>query len=318
MTFSRAALALFLCGCARAPVSVTVPAALPRAVQAVVVPEPEEDFGCSVYAKDGVSENAETFRVCLEREVAAAAPCDDGASPDLPALELAVALIDGAGGPSDVPRAKKLLEKCFVDVAVEKVLAHADEKKRNPRAPAFEGCDAFAETTFAATECIGEHIQNERAWLRRERHAYDERTRLLFDAASKAAAEWQAKLGGIDYARYGTGTMRGAAMETRILGAMKTRRERLADLRAWKAAPVTTEARTAAHDRLVRAKNAIADDDSEPEVPKAVDAEELAWIIYRDAEIALYEAVHPGAHDAAAFVVATEHADALTDLTSDE
>jgi hypothetical protein len=312
MTFLCAVLAILVCGCTHAPTSVTVTAALPHVVQTVAAPEPEEDFGCGVYAKDGVDENAAMFRTCLEREVAATtAPCDEGGSPELPTLELAVALVDGVGGPADVPRAKALFDKCFHDVAVEAVLEHAETKKRDPSTAPLDTCDAFAQTTFASTECTGEHIQNEKAWLHRERRTYDARTRVIFDAATKAATEWQTRLGSIDYARYGNGSMRGAAMESRMLGAMKARRERLVGLRAWKPKLVSVEERTAVLEELERLKDVIKEDDSEPEVPKALDQEETAWVAYRDAEIALYEAFHFEARDAASLLVATEHTGAL-------
>jgi hypothetical protein len=107
-------------------------------------------------------------------------------------------------------------------------------------------------------------------------------------------------------------------MESRILGAMKTRRERLAGLRAWQPAPISEDARIETRDRLAHAKDAITDDSAEPEVPNALDAEEAAWTVYRDAEIALYETLHFDAHEAAALLVATEHADALGEFEEGE
>jgi hypothetical protein len=310
MTFSRAALALVLCGCAHAPASITVAAALPRAQQALALPEPTVDFGCGIYAKDGVTEDAAAYRVCVERAVAAGGTCEAGGSPALTTLELAVALIDGAGGPTDIPRARTLLAPCFRDVAVEEVLTHADAKEKDPHARPFEGCDAFAQTTFASTECIAEHVQNERAWLKRERRSYSASTRPLFDIATRAASEWQTKLGAIDYARYAGGTMRGAAMESQIFTAMRTRRDRLAKIHTWTPGELSSEDRAMSRQELVRARRELVDG-AESEVIAAAEAEDKAWSAYRDAEADLYEALHPGLRQGALIELAGERTNAL-------
>jgi hypothetical protein len=86
-----------------------------------------------------------------------------------------------------VPRARGLLSKCFRDVAVEDVLAHADAKESNPKTAAFESCDTYATTTFASGECLAEHVQNERARVRKSRRTFDASVRPSFDEASRAA-----------------------------------------------------------------------------------------------------------------------------------
>ena len=318
MTFSRPALVLFLsCGCAHAPTSVTVTTARPRAQAQVETPEPAEDFGCGVFAKDGVSESKDAYRACLERAVAADKPCEGGGSPDLATLELAVALVDGTGGPADVPRARKLLAGCFRDVAVDAVIAHADEKERDPRARSLEKCDQFAQTTFAITECLHEHIQNERAWLRRTRRSYDTITRPVFDAATRAAEAWQMALGTIDYTRYAGGTMRDAALLSRVYAAMKKRRERLEVIRGWIPSPtMDASERASARDRLANALRLI-ENGAEPAEQRALHDEERAWSVYRDAEADLYEALHTGTRARAISELAYDHANDMSTLVRD-
>ncbi len=315
MTFSRVASALVLCGCTHAPTSVTVQTALARAQEAVVTPEPEEDYGCGVFAKNGVSENASDFRSCLEQRVAAEEPCGEG-SPSLVTLELAVALIDGAGGSADVPRARKLVGACFRDGAVETVLAHADDVDKSPRARALETCDDIAQTTLASTDCITEHVLNERAWLHRERRSFGGSLRPVFDAASRAASAWATKLGEVDYARYADGTMRGPAMQSRILAAMKTRRDRLERIHAPTPSAVTDYVRDTAIEDVARARSAILEN-AEPEVAAAIEAEEKSWLTYRDAEADLYDALHSGSRAAAMALLAAEHARTLCAMSSE-
>jgi len=313
MTFRSAALALLVCGCVQhATPKVTVAAALPRAQAPVAVPEPEEDFGCGVYAKGGASENPEAFRACVRRAVMEEPVCEDGGSPDLATLELAVVMIDGRGGPPDIAGARSLLAACFRDVAVEEVLAHADAKEKNPQAPPFETCDQFAQTTFASLACLTEHVQNEKAWLARQRRSFGSSLeRPAFDAAARAADAWAMKLGEVDYARYAGGTMRNSAAEARIFEAMKARRERLDRIRAWSPNTSTDEATT--REQLGRAKRAILED-AEPEVKKALDAEEAAWLAYRDAEVALYETLHAGARTSVTNELAAARAEMLCEM----
>jgi hypothetical protein len=319
MTFSRAALGLLLCGCAHTTTTpkVTVATVLPRAQEPVAVPEPEEDFGCGVFAKNGASEDPKVFRACVERLVSAEPPCEDGGSPDLAMLELAVVLVDGSGGTTDIPRARKLLAACYRDVAVDTVLTHADDKESDPRTPPMETCDDFAQTTLSSTACLVEHVQNEKAWLRVVRRSLGPVVRPVFDAASVAAEAWERKLGEIDYARFGGGTMRGTAMESRIFTAMKTRHLRLDRIHERTGGePPSGEDRASARDELSRAKRAITDD-AEPEVVSALEAEENAWIAYRDAEASLYDTLYPGARAAVTIELAWEHARTLCAM-SDE
>ncbi len=77
-----------------------------------------DDLGCGVFASDGAAESATAMRRCLERSAPKDA-CTGGGSPDLVTLELAVSLIDATGGPADSTRARKLLDGCFADVAVQ-------------------------------------------------------------------------------------------------------------------------------------------------------------------------------------------------------
>lgn len=279
------------------------------------MPEPDEDFGCGVFAKDGVSENARDFRACLERKVAAAEPCGGG-SPSLVTLELATVLIDGADGKSDVPHARALLDGCFRDASVETVLGHADDKDSNPGVLALETCDEIAQTTLASSECLAEHVQNERAWLHRERGSLAAPARPSFVAASRAAETWQTKLGEIDYARYAGGTMRGPAMQSRIYMAMKTRRHRLERIREWTATESSDDDRAAVRRNVAQARREILED-AQPEVTTALEAEEKAWLAYRDAESALYETLRPGSRTEAQTMIAAEHAQLLCAM-SDE
>lgn len=316
MTSSRVALALVLCGCPpAAPVKVTVGAAvLPVTPPPIAMPEREE-LGCGVFAKDGVLESPSQFRACLERAVAAQEPCSGG-SPSLVTLELATALIDGTSGRPDIPRARKLLAGCFQDVSVQTVLAHADDKESSPETAPLETCDEIAQTTVASSECLAEHIQNERAWLRRERRKLEGVQRSMFDAASIAAEKWETKLGEIDYARYSGGTLRGPAMQSRIFTAMTARRHRLERMNVWKATKTTDAERDAIRNNVAMARREILED-AEPEVVTALESEEKAWLVYRDAESDLYEALRPGSRAAAITALATEHAQMLCAMTSE-
>ena len=291
-------------------------AATPHPQVAVETPEPEEDFGCGVYAKGGVDESPAAYRACLEKAVAAEARCEGGSSPDLATLELSVALIDGIGGPIDVPGGRKLLDGCFRDVSVDAVLEHVQLKADKPRTPPFEKCEDFAQTTLAITECLQQHIQNERAWLRRERRGYGPVTRPAFDVATAAAKTWMQALGDIEYQRYGDGTMRGPAMLSRIYGAMKKRRARLAEIRGWSAIEASADERDRARWKLENALHTI-ETEAEPDEKHALIEEEKAWIAFRDAEVALYVALHPNAQARAAFEIGSEHADEMCSLVQD-
>ncbi|HEY2370496.1 MAG TPA: hypothetical protein VGH87_29065, partial [Polyangiaceae bacterium] len=295
MTFRQGCVGLLLCGCAHAPTIVTVTAAAPRAQPQVELAEPEEDFGCAVYAKGGIDESPAAFRACVEHVVATETRCEGGGSPDLSTLELSVTLIDGVGGAVDIPGGRKILDGCFSDVAVQAVLEHARLKAEKPRTPPFEKCEDFAQTTLAITECLQQHVQNERAWLRRERRSYGPVTRPAFDAAASAAKTWMEALGDIEYRRYEGGTVRGPAMLSRIYGAMQKRRARLAAIRTWSATEATPEAREYARSKLAEALRTITTE-AEPNEKHALEEEEKTWRVFRDAEVALYEALHPNAH----------------------
>ena len=285
MTSARVALLVLLVGCARpSPPSVTVLTALPKAQPPVVMAEPEESFGCSIYAQDGVSENPVAFRTCIESAVATETVCEDGGSPDLPTLELAV--------------------------------EHADAKAKDASTPALGGCTAFAMTTLASTDCLTEHVTSERAWLRRMRRDYGEGVRVFFDDATRAAKAHTSKLGEVVYTMYAGGTMRGPAMQSKILEAMRKRRARLEGIRAWSAKSPSAEERASARQDLVHALSALRQD-ADPEVVTALRAEEEAWLTYREAEAALYEQLHPGARDAIALELALEHARSMCELSAE-
>jgi hypothetical protein len=293
-----------------------VKTAPPHAQVAIETPEPEEDFGCGVYAKGGIDESPTAYRACIERVVAAETVCEGGGSPDLSTLELSVALIDGIGGDVDVARGRKLLDGCFRDTAVQVVLEHAYFKTQKPATPAFEKCEDFAQTTLSINECLEQHIQNERAWLRRERRSYGAITRPVFDAATSAAKTWMSALGDIEYQRYGEGTMRGPAMLSRIYGAMKKRRVRLAAIRTWTPVEATPDERQNARWKLEKALHLIVTE-AEDNEKRALEKEEKEWGEFRNAEIALYEALHPNARARAVFDIGDEHANEMCSLVQD-
>jgi hypothetical protein len=313
MTFRRVALALLFCGCADAPATVTVATPPPRTPTATVV-NVEPDFGCAAYAKAGPRESASAFRACVEKVVAAETPCEGGASPDLPTLELAAALIDGAGGPADAARARKLLAGCFRDASVQDVIAHADEKESNATTPPFASCEDFAMTTFAISECFMMEVQVEQAWMRRLRGEQRAEVLALFDAAASAANAYARALGLIQYARYADGTIRDVVAVVATRAEMQTRRARIAAISAWRPRVPALDRETA---RTNLARTFKTFSKNQPDVATAIRAEERAWRAYRDAEASLYEKLHPGARDAIFAELAVEHADAVGAMVED-
>jgi hypothetical protein len=298
-------LTLTACG-GPTPAAVTVaPIPVASAKAPEPVPERYDDLGCGVFAKDGASPSATALRRCLERTAPEDA-CTGGGSPDLSTLELSVAMIDGTGGPVDVPRARKLLEGCFVDVSVDAVLEHAARKEKDPTTAPLDSCDAYAQTTLAMTECATEHTQNERAWLRRIRRDLAPDVRPLFDAATHAYDVYAEKLGTVEYERYAGGTLRSPAMASKVLFLLHERRMRVAAIASFVPGRVTSEDLAAARDETLRAFSAA--HDAEPEAVEAVEAASKTWLAYRGAEIALYERVHPGSRDAVILLLGREHA----------
>ena len=318
MSFVRVTFAAFAfaIGCTTRAAAPTVVAVAPLASSSppplvVATPEPEEDFGCGVFAKDGVSPSASELRKCVAREARQDA-CGEHASPTLPKLELAVAMIDGVGGPRDVEGARALLAPCFADVAVEDVLEHASKVASNPKTAPLDSCSDYASTTFASLECIVEHTKNERAWLAQARRDWDPATRALFDAATRAHDEFAEKVGTVFYAMYAGGTMRDPAMRSRVLALLRVRRARIAKFRANDAAPSKNDVSAAAAKRALDAALAQLRVDAPSNVIDALADVQPAWQRYRDAETALYEAAHPGSRAALTVTLERELAGALT------
>jgi hypothetical protein len=171
-------------------------------------------------------------------------------------------------------------------------------------------------TTLASTDCMTEHITNERAWLARARRSYGIAARPFFDDATRAANAYARKLGEILYTLYATGTMRGPAMQSKILEVMQMRHVRLEALQTWTAKPMSDEERVEARHQLSRALRSL-EHDAAPALVTAVRAEEDAWAAYRDAEVALYEQIHRGSHDAALLELARQHAKEVCEMTVD-
>jgi len=297
---TRLLLLASLTACSAGPAAVTVAPVASSSVAPVSLDEHYDDLGCGVFAKGGAAESATALRRCLERTVPKDA-CASGGSPDLATLELAVSLIDGTGGPADVPRARELLARCFADASVLAVLTHA-----GTRGSPLDSCDAYAQTTLAMTDCATEHAQSERAWMRRIRHELPSDARPLFDVATAAYEVYARKLGEVTYDRYAGGTARSPAMADEIRSLLHERRVRLQTIRTFVASPVTPEelasARETLRDRLAAAEGA------EPEAKQAVAAASHAFLPYRDAEIALYERLHPGSRAAVTLMLGREHA----------
>lgn len=316
MTAVRFVFAIVLGACAPAPHVVTLATmARPRDAPPVVVAanEPEEDFGCGVFAKDGVTPDARKARACLEK-AAASDTCSGGSSPSLEVLELAVALIDGTGGPSDIPRARALLAPCFRDVSVEEVLAHADAVTRVSVAPPFESCDAFAQTTIAQSECLAEHTQNEHAWIHDTRKQLDAKARALFDAATKAHDDYATKMGAIAYAKYSGGTLRDPAMRAQILAMLRRRHAHITALSTL--VPSANRADVAVAEQKAAHALAGARGRADAEMRVAIDDMMKSLAAYRDAEVAFAEHVHPGSREAILSQLARERADDLRATTT--
>ncbi len=307
MTRAAAAATFLLAACAAHGPSVltVVPVRATSATSPVAVELRYDDLGCGVFAKDGPAPNARAGRDCLERSLPKT-PCEGGGSPELATLELAVSLIDGAGGPADVPRARKLLDGCFADVAREAVLEHAAAKQKNEATAPLEKCDAYAQTTLAMTECTIEHTQTERAWLRRIEHELAPDLRTLFASATLAFERYAEKIGAIEYERYAGGTMRSPAMAAKILALLQRRRARVATLRAFVPAHVTSDELRSTREQIERTSSTARD--AEPEAPAAVDDAIKAWIPYFEAELALYERVSPNSRDSVTVLLGQEHA----------
>ena len=274
-----------LLGCGPVPpATVTLAARQVPPAPATIAPPPAEPPPCH------------TDLACLERE-AAKDTCEGGSSPSLALLELAVVRFDTARSATDVARARKLLAPCFRDESVLTVLAHADARESNPKTPPFGSCDAFAVTTLASTDCLSEHLEDERAWLRARQRTMDAETARLFDAANAAFETYATDVGAITYAMFDGGSRRNPGMQSVRLGAMLRRHRRLAGLPARPAADPTDGDAT---EPSAAMRTAIAEADR-------------AWPAYRAAEMAYFGHVHAGSRAALGAALAHEHAEDLRD-----
>jgi hypothetical protein len=264
-----------------------------------VVSHAEDDFPCGAYAPDGFAPDAMKARACLERANADGKTTCDGGSPPLALLELAVSLADGAGGPADPERALSLLKGCFADVSVQAVALHIQKRD----AP-FRSCDAFAQTTLASSECLAEHTDNERLWIRFASRRMSPERAALFTSAAKTYDAYATDVGAIAYARFEGGTMRDPAMRATTLALLRRRHARIAKLLDVGEIPPAVDVANAESnaERALENARANADHDVLTAIAKANDA----WPAYRDAEIALYENVRAGSRDAAHAAIEVE------------
>ena len=229
-------------------------------------------------------------RTCFERKVAA-----DSCSSGSPALErsyLAVMYLDAQGGPADLARAKDLFTGCFKDAGVQQILEEikARQAGKPPGTQPLDFCEDIGGTTLDMQAC-----QNVRAARMRSRAVEIEKNvlarlgaqgRELYAKTTEAFESFVKS-----DARRAADEYRGGSLSRVTFGQRQNELEeaRLADLGKLFDFQPTHDARAFAKaDRSLNTAYQKAVKGQDEEGRKLLQAAQRAWIIYRDAEVALY------------------------------
>lgn len=223
---------------------------------------------------DVVPRDVVRARACFERGIGP--PCD-GSSAFLDREALAVMLIDGVGGKSDIPGAKALFSTCLDDVTKDEVLKYA---AAGPHSPSVDACK-IGGTTLVWNQCVGhsEWRAREVGFISAKKIAttLDNEGRRLFLAVNKAHEEYADAR-----ARFILDIYAGGSLGPPLAGEHKGQliKKRADDLEAFASfdAKSPTEAEANAAIKAAKCENT-----------------EKEYKAYRDAEVAFYDHVYGGA-----------------------
>jgi hypothetical protein len=238
---------------------------------------------------DGTTKDLSRARACLLRTTSTS-KCD-GSSAGLSEAELAIYLIDGVGGPEDIPAARRVFDGCFNDVTAQAVLAHADAKAANPGAPGVDFCKDYGGTTLTANACLARARQHEetRAALQAKSvvAGLDDEGKRLFAVASAAYTAYVDAMGSYVYEVFKDGSIRNAMALEEESGLLARRTAEVAGLgrvAPKAAAPIEIERAARKVDAALKKQSAAA---ATEEIRGRIAEAQRAWVAYREAETAL-------------------------------
>lgn len=228
-------------------------------------------------------------RACLERSVGARA-CDPGSSSGLEGAALATMLIDGAGGPQDIPRAKALFAGCFEDETTSWVRERADAKTKDPSSRAETICESGHGTTLVSNDCgVRERVRAQtRAELQGKQvvAGLDEAGKSLFGSAARRYGAYVAAMGEYGYEVYIQGSIRNGVMLARETELYEARARQLKAFPQFVAPATSVEDVRRGDERVAAALAKVTTATAAERV--ALEKTEETWEAYRDAEVALY------------------------------
>jgi uncharacterized protein YecT (DUF1311 family) len=211
----------------------------------------------------------------------------------LESAELALMRIDGLGGKNDIDGARDLADGCFDDVTRGAILDRAAAKERDPKLRPIDFCKDVGGTTLTANDC--EARDRENAETARALHAkeavqgLDDAARALFAKSEQAFSEYVSAVGSFVFEVYKDGSIR----ESISLNAeSQLKAQRAKDLAAFpRFVAKDTPPKDVEAAQHARAAAVAAVGTKTPEEKELLAKTEQAWEAYRDAEVALYEAV---------------------------
>jgi hypothetical protein len=229
-------------------------------------------------------------RACFERSIGKAT-CEEGNSAGLPQAQLAVMLIDGAGGPVDIPRARALFAGCFDDSTAKDVLAHADAKEVDPGTEPEDFCGPdHRGTTLTSNDCFAQQVTEEETrgelLAKRVVAGFDDTGRRLFLDAGKAYAGYARARGAYGYEGSIQGSIRNMVALTTERALYRRRTREIAGLSRFVAPTTSTKQVSDAEKGAAAAFKAVVVDT--PGEKAALEETQLTWSAYREAEVRFY------------------------------
>lgn len=236
----------------------------------------------------GVAQDVVRGRACLER-VAGSRSCD-GSSAFLETAELALLRIDGIGGEQDIAGGRTLLDSCASDVTKTTILEHAKAKEANPKTPPADFCKDIQGTTLTTNDCFARSRSEEETKAQLQAKAIartlDDEGKRLFVIANKAYSDYANSRGSYGYEVYSDGSLRNVVFLDEEQRVEAERSKELAEFSHFSARDMSDADVSAATHATATAISSVKPD--KPAEAKALSATQTKWVVYRDAEVALY------------------------------
>ncbi len=252
------------------------------------------------YYGSAVAKDLRRARLCLERRVSAE-QSPRGSSPTLERSVLALMWIEGQGGSPDGKHAMQLLAGTFADMDVQDLRGRAQHAPP-ANAPEIDFCRDVASTTQSLLGCAG--VDRERAET--DQRLVDKTLVRRLDAAGQALYARGARSFGEfltkDMALWGD-RFRGGSLSPVESASHGTElvRQRAMRLRGATTLPAALETAEQAHRadaELNATYRAVLSSASDEASRKLLRDAQLAWIRYRDDEMAVWRSLFPQAGEA--------------------